>query len=78
MDKTYDPKAIETRWYEHWESAGYFKPQHMNESVEPFCIMLPPPNVTGTLHMGHAFNNTGYADALSPHARPQYALATGH
>ena len=58
MDKTYDPKAIEARWYEHWENAGYFKPQHMDESVEPFCIMLPPPNVTGTLHMGHAFNNT--------------------
>ncbi len=58
MDKTYDPKAIETRWYDYWESAGYFRPQHMDGSAEPFCIMLPPPNVTGTLHMGHAFNNT--------------------
>ncbi len=58
MDKTYDPKAIERRWYEHWENAGYFQPQHMDDNAEAFCIMLPPPNVTGTLHMGHAFNNT--------------------
>ncbi|MEX0950983.1 MAG: valine--tRNA ligase [Gammaproteobacteria bacterium] len=58
MDKTYDPKAIEARWYQCWEDGGHFQPQHMNDNAPPFCIMLPPPNVTGTLHMGHAFNNT--------------------
>ena len=55
MEKTYDPHAIETRWYEHWESKNYFAPQGGKDS---YCIMLPPPNVTGSLHMGHAFNQT--------------------
>ncbi|MDT8406707.1 MAG: valine--tRNA ligase [Methylococcales bacterium] len=55
MDKTYDPKAIEQRWYQHWESQGYFAP---GEQAESFCIMIPPPNVTGSLHMGHAFQDT--------------------
>ncbi|MDF1821680.1 MAG: valine--tRNA ligase [Alcanivoracaceae bacterium] len=55
MDKTYQPDAIETRWYEHWEKQGYFAPQG---DGDPFCIMIPPPNVTGSLHMGHAFQDT--------------------
>ncbi len=55
MDKTYDPKRIEQRWYDHWEQAGYFAPRGEGE---PYCIMIPPPNVTGTLHMGHAFQDT--------------------
>ncbi|MFN3713859.1 MAG: valine--tRNA ligase [Alcanivoracaceae bacterium] len=54
MDKTYQPDAIERRWYEHWENAGYFAPQG---DGKPYCIMIPPPNVTGSLHMGHGFNN---------------------
>ena len=54
MEKTYQPDAIEARWYQHWEDAGYFKPAGKGE---PFCIMIPPPNVTGSLHMGHGFNN---------------------
>ncbi|MCC1495194.1 valine--tRNA ligase [Alcanivorax sp. 1008] len=54
MDKTYQPDAIERRWYEHWEKAGYFAPQGEGK---PYCIMIPPPNVTGSLHMGHGFNN---------------------
>ena len=54
MDKTYQPDAIERRWYEHWEKAGYFAPQG---DGTPYCIMIPPPNVTGSLHMGHGFNN---------------------
>ncbi|MEE4249699.1 MAG: valine--tRNA ligase [Alcanivoracaceae bacterium] len=54
MDKTYQPDAIERRWYEHWEKAGYFAPQG---DGKPYCIMIPPPNVTGSLHMGHGFNN---------------------
>lgn len=52
MEKTFDPQAIETTWYNRWEKANYFKP---SGSGEPYCIMIPPPNVTGTLHMGHGF-----------------------
>jgi valyl-tRNA synthetase len=55
--KSYDPHAIEARWYPEWEQRGYFKPS-MDENAPAFCIQLPPPNVTGTLHMGHAFNQT--------------------
>jgi len=55
MDKTYQPHAIETRWYTFWEQNQYFAPQG---SGTPYCIMIPPPNVTGSLHMGHGFNNT--------------------
>ncbi len=60
MDKTYDPHAIERKWYEVWEQRGYFAPKGEGE---PYCIMIPPPNVTGTLHMGHAFQDT-LMDAL--------------
>jgi valyl-tRNA synthetase len=60
LDKSFDPKAVEGRWYERWESAGHFAARG---SGEPFCIQLPPPNVTGTLHMGHAFQQT-LMDAL--------------
>ncbi len=60
MDKTYDPQAIEQRWYQTWEDNGYFKP---TGDGDPYCIMIPPPNVTGTLHMGHAFQET-IMDAL--------------
>jgi valyl-tRNA synthetase len=55
MDKTYDPRAIEQSLYEQWERAGQFR---ANGQGTPYCIMLPPPNVTGTLHMGHAFQHT--------------------
>ncbi|WP_456373381.1 class I tRNA ligase family protein, partial [Thiolapillus sp.] len=55
MDKTFDPKQIETRWYQTWEERGYFAPQGGENS---YCIMIPPPNVTGSLHMGHAFQDT--------------------
>ena len=85
MDKTYDPKSIESRWYEVWERQGYFKPrmtdlrgpgtdspgtdprlQHAGACLKSvpsapltcYCIALPPPNVTGSLHMGHAFQQT--------------------
>ena len=60
MDKTYDPHQVEKRWYEHWEREGHFVP---GAGGEPYCIMIPPPNVTGTLHMGHAFQDT-IMDAL--------------
>ena len=55
MDKSYDPKSIEQRWYQTWEENGYFAP---SGTGDPYCIMIPPPNVTGTLHMGHAFQDT--------------------
>ncbi len=60
MEKTYDPHAIEQRWYQTWENNGYFEPR--GEGA-PYCIMIPPPNVTGSLHMGHAFQDT-LMDAL--------------
>jgi valyl-tRNA synthetase len=57
LGKTYQPAAIEKRWYELWEESGYF---HVpaSDSREPFTIVIPPPNVTGSLHMGHALDNT--------------------
>ncbi|MGD8569551.1 MAG: valine--tRNA ligase [Gammaproteobacteria bacterium] len=60
MEKTYDPQQIEQRWYETWEKNNYFAP---SGEGEPYCIMIPPPNVTGSLHMGHAFQDT-IMDAL--------------
>ena len=60
MDKSYAPKDIERRQYEHWEANGYFTP---SGSGDPYCIVIPPPNVTGSLHMGHAFQDT-IMDAL--------------
>ncbi|MBK1703195.1 valine--tRNA ligase [Halochromatium glycolicum] len=77
LDKTYDPKTLETAWYRHWEEAGYFAPRLSDAGTEAsqeadsdadsgpgaFSIMIPPPNVTGSLHMGHGFNNA-IMDAL--------------
>ena len=60
MEKSYDPQSFETRWYAHWEASGCFKPRGTGT---PYTILLPPPNVTGTLHMGHAFQHT-LQDAL--------------
>ncbi len=57
LPKSFEPHAIEAKWYPLWESRGYFKPSYA-EGGEPYCIQLPPPNVTGTLHMGHAFQQT--------------------
>ncbi len=66
MEKTYNPQAIENKWYEIWENNGYFNADqriegtdaNSNTEREKFCIMIPPPNVTGRLHMGHAFQDT--------------------
>ncbi|HAE90098.1 MAG TPA: hypothetical protein DCG80_03820, partial [Idiomarina sp.] len=55
MDKTYSPKDIEESLYQTWESKGYFKPSGEGDA---YSIMIPPPNVTGSLHMGHAFQHT--------------------
>ncbi|MEB4799958.1 valine--tRNA ligase [Acinetobacter soli] len=62
---TYDPTDIERKWYQIWEEKGYFKPSGQGDS---FCIMIPPPNVTGSLHMGHGFNNA-IMDALTRYNR---------
>jgi valyl-tRNA synthetase len=61
MDKSYSPRDIESRLYATWEAAGWFAPAGTGA---PYCIMIPPPNVTGTLHMGHAFQHT-LMDALT-------------
>jgi len=65
MEKTYDPHAIEQHWYETWEQEGHFEP---SGEGAPYCIMIPPPNVTGSLHMGHAFQDT-LMDALTRYHR---------
>ena len=57
LDKTYDPKEIEARRYPEWENAGAFR-AHPESPKPPYCIVIPPPNVTGSLHMGHALDNT--------------------
>ncbi|MFZ3023549.1 valine--tRNA ligase [Pseudomonas sp.] len=67
MDKTYQPHAIETTWYQTWEANNYFAPQG---SGDAYTIMIPPPNVTGSLHMGHGFNNA-IMDALIRFRRMQ-------
>ena len=67
MDTTYQPHAIETTWYQDWETNQYFAPQG---SGQPYTIMIPPPNVTGSLHMGHGFNNA-IMDALIRYRRMQ-------
>ena len=67
MDKTYQPHAIETSWYQTWEAENYFAPQGAGDS---YTIMIPPPNVTGSLHMGHGFNNA-IMDALIRFRRMQ-------
>jgi len=57
MEKHFDPQSIETKWYQIWENRGYFKPQP-STTGKTYRIMIPPPNVTGSLHMGHAFQDT--------------------
>jgi valyl-tRNA synthetase len=71
LEKSFNPRAIESPWYSVWEAAGYFKPVPRGSAAETapaYCIMLPPPNVTGTLHMGHAFQHT-LMDALTRYHR---------
>ena len=57
LEKTYNPADLEAKWYEHWESSGAFKPGRFPDA-EPYTIVQPPPNVTGSLHIGHAFDTT--------------------
>ena len=68
LNKSFDPKTIESKWYEFWEGKGYYAAGLNPEVKDNFCILLPPPNVTGTLHMGHGFNQT-LMDALTRYHR---------
>lgn len=68
LSKSFDPKTIESKWYEFWEGKGYYAAGLNPEIKDNFCILLPPPNVTGTLHMGHGFNQT-LMDALTRYHR---------
>ncbi len=68
LAKSFDPKTIESNWYEFWEGKGYYAAGLDQSKQDNFCILLPPPNVTGTLHMGHGFNQT-LMDALTRYHR---------
>jgi valyl-tRNA synthetase len=57
IETTFNPKSVEPRWSEAWEQSGAFQPKN-DPKADPFCIVIPPPNVTGSLHIGHALNNT--------------------
>ncbi|MBI4368080.1 MAG: class I tRNA ligase family protein, partial [Candidatus Omnitrophica bacterium] len=57
LPSKYNSKAVEGKWYSKWETSGYFKPA-FDAKKKPYTIVIPPPNVTGILHMGHALNNT--------------------
>jgi valyl-tRNA synthetase len=79
LSSQYDPSITEEKWQQVWEARHVFKadPDHPGE---PFCVVIPPPNVTGSLHMGHAFENA-LIDTLVRYQRmlgKQYALAAGH
>src|SRR5512141_1434559 len=81
LAKSFEPRAIEQKWYPWWEARGLFKPSGA-AAAPPFCIQLPPPNVTGTLHMGHAFQQT-LMDVLTRYHRMRgfntlWQLGTDH
>ena len=57
LDKKYDPKKVDVKWYKFWEESGFFA-AHADSEKKPYCICIPPPNITGILHMGHALTNT--------------------
>ena len=67
MKVAFEPKKIEKKWYSFWEKNNLFSPAEKSKK-EPFCIMIPPPNVTGSLHMGHGFQNT-LMDVLARYKR---------
>ena len=79
LAKSFEPAAIEAHWGPLWEESGVYEPT-LDPAKPSFCIQLPPPNVTGTLHMGHAFNQT-IMDALTRYhrmQRRQHAVGAGH
>ena len=79
LDKTYSPADIEAKWYEHWETSGAFK-CGQRKDAEPYVIVMPPPNVTGSLHMGHALDNRakmccGNQVRTTPASQPKWLLS---
>ncbi|MEO6062356.1 MAG: class I tRNA ligase family protein, partial [Thermoflexales bacterium] len=85
LAKTYDPKTVESRLAAWWEAQGYFRPEsqlHFDAAERPFVITIPPPNVTGTLHMGHALTSA-IEDLMTRYhrmkgARTLYVPGTDH
>lgn len=75
LSKNYVPNETEARWYQHWLSKGYFK--STPDEREAYTIVMPPPNVTGVLHMGHCLNNT-IQDILIRRARMQGKMLAGY
>src|SRR4030065_1567966 len=69
MEAAYDPQRVEGEWYSRWEAAGVFRPDQ-NPGGPPYCIVIPPPNAPGSLHMGHALN-MAIQDALIRRKRMQ-------
>ena len=69
LPKNFEPQSFENSIYEQWEKSGYFRPE-VDENKTPFSIVIPPPNITGQLHMGHALNNT-LQDIIIRHKRMQ-------
>ena len=67
LDKGYDPSGIEEKWYKYWVENGFFKASEKSDQ-KAYAIVIPPPNVTGVLHMGHALNNT-VQDIMCRHRR---------
>ena len=65
MSKTYDPKSFENKLYKEWMDKGYFKAK-ADAKKEPFTIVIPPPNITGQLHIGHALNAVSYTHLTLP------------
>ena len=61
MDTTYDPKQVEQKWYSYWEEKGFFHGE-VDKTKTPFCVVIPPPNITGQLHMGHALDKRYYLE----------------
>ncbi len=83
LPKAYDPTAIEDRWAEYWVQERLFdqpSPDGRRQCPRAFTILLPPPNVTGRLHMGHMLNQTemDISDPLAPHAGRQNAVGSGN
>ena len=76
IPKTYDPQSFERKWYDYWEKHKLFHDE-ADESRTPYSVVIPPPNVTGQLHMGHALDNTLHPRALSAHARQECGLDSG-
>ena len=64
LDKTFDPSTFEMRWYKAQEEAGFFRPEAAGPGAAPYTLVIPPPNVTGRLHVGHALGRT-LEDVLS-------------